>query len=250
MKKPSVVIIGNGVVGANLLKRFPWAAVHDPAKEIFADDIKYDYAFICVQTPMLEDGSCDISYVAAALQELDAELFIIKSTVPPGTTQQLGRSHEVRVVFSPEYEGETQHANNVDYDFAILGGATADTKFAAQLFQHAYDARLRILKTTSQTAELAKYMENAYLATKVTFCNDFYRLANRIGVDYGELRELFVQDPRVGRSHTFVYEDAPFYDSKCLNKDVPAVLRFAAGVGSPLRLVQAVNDVNAMFGGR
>ena len=63
-------------------------------------------------------------------------------------------------------------------------------------------------------------MENSYLATKVSFCQQFYNLAEQIGVDYEELRELFILDPRVNPSHTFVYRDKPYWDTVCLNKDV------------------------------
>ena len=66
-------------------------------------------------------------------------------------------------------------------------------------------------------------MENAYLATKVSFCNQFYDISKQIDVDYEELRELFTLDPRVENSHTFVYEDKPYWDSHCLNKDVQAI---------------------------
>ena len=70
---------------------------------------------------------------------------------------------------------------------------------------------------------MAKFMENAWLAAKVSFCNQFYRACKQEGIHYEELRELFVLDPRVNPSHTFVYEKKPYWDSHCLNKDVPAV---------------------------
>ena len=70
-------------------------------------------------------------------------------------------------------------------------------------------------------------MENSYLATKVSFCQQFYVIAEKIGVDYEELRELFVLDPRVEKSHTFVYRDKPYWSSHCLDKDVPAIAEFA-----------------------
>ncbi len=66
-------------------------------------------------------------------------------------------------------------------------------------------------------------VENAFLATKVSFCTQFWSTAREIGVDYEELRELFTLDPRVGKSHTFVYDDSPFWKSHCLDKDVPAI---------------------------
>ena len=58
---------------------------------------------------------------------------------------------------------------------------------------------------------------------KVAFCTQFYEIAQQLGVDYEDLRELFILDPRVDESHTFVYDDHPYYQSHCLDKDVPAI---------------------------
>ncbi len=77
--------------------------------------------------------------------------------------------------------------------------------------------------TDSRTAELVKYMENSWLATKVSFCSQFFEIAEKEGVNYEELRELFVLDPRVNHSHTFIYRDHPYWESHCLDKDVPAI---------------------------
>ena len=77
--------------------------------------------------------------------------------------------------------------------------------------------------TDAKTAELVKYMENSFLATKLSFCHQFFNIAEQEGVSYEELRELFVLDPRINGSHTFVYRDNPYWDSHCLNKDVRAI---------------------------
>ena len=66
-------------------------------------------------------------------------------------------------------------------------------------------------------------MENSFLATKVSFCQAFFNVCEKIGINYEELRELFILDPRVNPSHTFVYKDTPYWNSHCLNKDVPAI---------------------------
>ena len=92
-----------------------------------------------------------------------------------------------------------------------------------QILQHVYDGTHSFRITDSRTAELAKYMENSYLAMKVSFCQQFFDIAEKTGVCYEELRELFTLDPRVDASHTFVYRDRPYWDSHCLNKDVRAV---------------------------
>jgi UDP-glucose 6-dehydrogenase len=69
---------------------------------------------------------------------------------------------------------------------------------------------------------MIKYMENCYLATKVVFCNSFAAACKKAGVEYDDVREGWLMDERVEPSHTIVYEDHPYYDSHCLNKDIPA----------------------------
>ena len=91
------------------------------------------------------------------------------------------------------------------------------------MLQEVFDARHKFRIIDATTAELVKYMENAYLATKVTFCNEFFRIAQHYKVDYEDLRELVTLDPRIDPSHTFVYRSHPWYDSHCLNKDVAAI---------------------------
>ncbi|MCY9670648.1 hypothetical protein M5X11_38150 [Paenibacillus alginolyticus] len=94
-------------------------------------------------------------------------------------------------------------------------------------YQQVYNAEVRIRRTDARTAEMAKYMENCFLALKVSFCNEFYDIAGAHGIDYNELREVWLEDPRIGRSHTFVYEDSRGYGGKCLPKDVHALISMA-----------------------
>ena len=235
MTKPSILVVGVGIVGTNVARRLlpePLTTegcvsvyVYDKYKENFKEkeDKHYDLAFICVDTPYTEDNPCDITEVRNALMENDAELFVIKSTILPGTTEQLRRETGKHIVFSPEYYGSTQHCNNSTFNFTILGGFKTDCIKAIQILQQVYDASHQFRITDAKTAELVKYMENSYLAMKVSFCNQFFDIAEHAGVNYEELRELFILDPRVNPSHTFVYRDKPYWDSHCLNKDVPAI---------------------------
>jgi nucleotide sugar dehydrogenase len=183
----------------------------------------YKVAFVCVDTPYTEDDPNDASEVVSAVLENDADVFVVKSTVLPGTTERIARETGKRVVFSPEYYGATQHCNNFEFDFTILGGRKEDCSEVVQLLQRCHDGRHQFRMTDARTAELAKYMENCWLATKVSFCNQFARVADQAGVMYEELRELFVLDPRVNPSHTFVYGDGPYWQSHCLDKDVRAL---------------------------
>jgi UDPglucose 6-dehydrogenase len=240
-----VVIVGYGVVGRNMHKIFPEAEVYDPPQEIFAIDMEYDVAFVCVPTPKLENDACDISFVTdAVLRGVKAKTFCIKSAVPPGTCRRLAAQTESHIVCSPEYFGETQHNQNLG-KFVILGGHWVGCAEVAELYKTKATGELEICNTTWETAELVKYMENAFLAAKVTFCCEFYRLAESLCVNYDELRELWLKDPRIGRSHTFVYRDHPYYESKCLDKDVPAIVRFAYDRGIRMELLKSVIQTNA-----
>lgn len=191
--------------------------------------IKYDIIFICVDTPYKgEDNPCDLTAIHNVIDEYTKYLredgiFVIKSTILPGTTDDLVKKYNKKFVFSPEYYGNTKHCNNFDFDFTILGGNKKDCLKVQQILQPAYDARHIFRITDSKTAELVKYMENCFLAMKVSFCNQFFNIAKNNDVNYEELRELFILDPRVNPSHTFVYEDQPYWDSHCLNKDVRAI---------------------------
>lgn len=260
LKTPNVLICGNGIVGKNIHSIFPWADLYDlddneknyyiiNGERVDAECYckRYQFAFICVPTPPKNDtGKCDTSFVEDVLSKVDAEVYIIKSTVPPGTTERLSKEFAKRIIFSPEYQGNTQHAN-IEYNFVILGGNKLTTAAVAQLYQYAYTAGIKIHFTDSITAELCKYMENSFLATKVVFCNEFYRIAKNLGVQYEELRELFVADPRVNPSHTFVYSEYPYYDSKCFNKDLPALYAEMAERGYAPELLKMIWQRNEDF---
>lgn len=111
----------------------------------------------------------------------------------------------------------------------------------AELYAYVKNGYYKLRFTDSVTAELWKYMLNSFLALKVTFCCEFADIAEKFGVSYPELRELFVMDERVGASHTYVYPDKPYYDSHCFNKDVPALVSFADGHAP---LIASMNDLN------
>ncbi|HET7099806.1 MAG TPA: hypothetical protein VFJ52_01540, partial [Terriglobia bacterium] len=97
--------------------------------------------------------------------------------------------------------------------------------------------------TNAKTAELCKYMENAFLATKVAFANQFYDIAQGLGVDYDELRELWLADDRVGRSHTIVTAERG-YRGRCLPKDISSIIHVATQSGGAplLEAVVRFND--------
>lgn len=253
--EPRVGIVGLGAVGRGLARLFPGAAVHDPP--LGRDDRPgingSDVAFVCVPTPRGAGGACDTTLVEDAVRWIDAPCIVVRSTVPPGTTARLAQEHGKRVVFQPEYgPGETPghpFADTRAVPWVILGGPREWTAPVSTLYQRVFNSNLEIRLTDSTTAELTKYMENAFLATKVAFCNEFYDLAGGLGVDYTELRELWLLDPRAGRSHTWVHPDDRGFGGSCLPKDLDALLDVAGTAGVSTELLDGVRASNRRLRG-
>ncbi len=249
-----VGIVGAGAVGRAMAELFGDRAVmYDEPKRIGgrAEINACDAAFVSVPTPPAEDGSCDTSVVEEVVSWLEAPVIVIRSTVSVGTTRRLARTYDKAIVFQPEYgPGETpdhpfHDLRNVRW--IILGGEPAATKRAARVWQSVFSADIVIRQTTPEAAELAKYMENAFLAMKVTFCNEFYEIAQRFGVEYDELRELWLLDPRIGRDHTFVFPDKRGFGGKCLPKDLDALIRVAEKAEDDPAFLRAIVDANERF---
>lgn len=94
-------------------------------------------------------------------------------------------------------------------------------------------------------------MENCYLGLKVIFCNQFKDIADLYHVSYNSIRDGFVLDKRVGKSHTFVYDDYRGYDSKCLNKDIPAIISAIRKAGfSDKFIMEDVDTINKNYRGK
>ncbi len=179
----SSLIIGYGVVGKNLheeLKALD-SDVYDKFKTEVSTkkDQRYDFGFVCVDTPLV-NGKVDTTDVEKAISENDCDVYIIKSTCPVGTVDRLVRSTGKHIIFSPEYYGGTQHCNNFEFDFTVLGGNHDDCVKVQQLLQHCYDARHEFHITDAKTAEMVKFMENSWLATKVTFAVIFTEHVKRL----------------------------------------------------------------------
>lgn len=241
-----VAIVGAGAVGLGMAKLFAAVVLYDEPKGVGtrSEVNSCDIAFVCVPTPRAQDGRCDTSIVEEVVGWLKTPVIVIRSTVSVGTTRRLAETYGKQVVFQPEYgPGETP-----DHPFSdlrnvrwiILGGEPRATKVAARVWQSVYSADVVIRHTTPEAAELCKYMENAFLALKVTFCNEFFEIASCLGIDYEELRELWLLDPRIGRSHTFVFPDKRGFGGRCLPKDLDALIRTAEMTGYEPALLREI----------
>ena len=238
MKKIKVGVIGNGFVGeAQAFAFSPVAEVLiydiDPLKS--KDSIESihscDYVFVCVPTPMNSEGVQDFSYVEKAFEKAsDKSIYIIKSTVLPGSTENLSKNFpNYKIIFSPEFLTE----RNAKLDMLtqpriILGGERKLTRKVEELFNNRFKNK-NIIKTDSTTAELIKYMNNTFFATKVSIMNEFKLIANAIGADWDDALFGFSSDGRIGDSHLNVpgHDGKLGYGGTCFPKDVSSFINFA-----------------------
>ncbi len=255
MQNPKVGVVGaGGVVGRTMCRLFGPNTVGYDLQPGFTQDKEAvnqcDIVFVCVPTPMGDDKACDTSIVEEVVSWIEAPLIVIRSTIEPGTTDRLRQAYGKRIVFQPEYTGETvAHVFNKEgeFSFIVLGGTSEDTSAVAEFYKNYYNAMVRFYFCDAVTAEIAKYMENSFYAVKVTFVNEFYDIARAHGVDFNVLREIWLADPRISRDHTFVYPQARGFSGKCLPKDVNAIVQASRKLGYATKLLQATLDINEEF---
>jgi UDPglucose 6-dehydrogenase len=211
-----------------------------------ADLTDADYVFVCVPTPTLADGTTDLSAVQdVVLKSRPRVAVACQSTLPVGATDRLIALTGRDVVYVPEYAGESRaHPFRVQpRDFFIYGGYGQAAVAVRDLYASVFGEQARHCIVAPKTAEMAKYMENAFLALKVAFSNELYDLCSALGVPYADARELWTLDPRIGESHTSVTAERGF-GGKCLPKDVAALCRQARDAGAPLSVLEAAASSN------
>lgn len=261
--KPRAAIIGYGYVGkavGEFLKQAYDIVIYDPALG-YADKEAAnaaEFAVVCVPTPMQQGGAVDLSYIEETFSWLATPLIVVKSTIPPGTTATLAEKHGKSICFSPEYIGEGNypvpywdgipHPTDMKYhSFHIFGGEKHITTEAVEYWKRAAGPFARFHECDATTAELVKYTENALIATKVTFVNELYDIAETFGTDFNELRELWLLDGRVGRSHTLVYKNNRGFGGKCIPKDTNGIVEAAKKKGYVPELLSSVLRINDVF---
>jgi UDPglucose 6-dehydrogenase len=245
-------IIGYGHVGTAMHNRFQDAIIYDELKNIGTKEEinKCDIVFVCVPTPEAKDGSCETAIVESVILWIESEVIVIRSTVPVGFTAKMVEKYEKKIVFQPEYYGETvahPFADLKNQHWISLGGTREAVSQVMLFYQEHITSEIHFYMADSNTVEFAKYMENTFLATKVTFCNEMYDLATKLGIEYNMAREIWLVDPRIGRSHTFVYPANRGYGGNCLPKDTKALVSIGEAVDSDMTLLKSVIAKNALL---
>jgi len=259
--KQQIGIIGQGFVGSavreGMKNHFDILAFDkDPNKYSNVESIFHvvestDLTFLCVPTPMRKNGSCDLTIVRNALNEINdvakalfAEdyIVVIKSTIPPGTTEQLNREYpNLDIVFNPEFLTE---ANAVDdyknQNRIIVGGDRPGSTKVKAVFAKAFP-KVPIIKTSSSIAEMIKYVTNTFLATKVSFANEMYQICQALNIDYDKVIEYARYDERLGNSHWSVPgPDGDFgFGGHCFPKDIAALEYLAERFGVDTTVITA-----------
>ncbi len=207
-----------------------------------------DIVFICVPTPYVDGHGLDGAAVEDAVSQLRGEkVVVLKSTSMPGTTASLQHRYpQHRFFFNPEFLRENRAVQDfLEPDRQLMGYCDeADRDLAVGLLTllppAPYEAAL-----PATSAELIKLLTNSMLALKVVFANQVYDLSDALGVDYEEVRKGLAADPRIGPSHLNVFDSGyRGYGGKCLPKDVGGVVDFARSIGTPMLLMETVQQIN------
>jgi UDPglucose 6-dehydrogenase len=253
--KKIVGVIGNGFVGESQIFAFsPISEIRvydvDPLKSTHTKEETHesDFIFVCVPTPMDMVGNQDLSYIEKVFRDAkEGPIYIIKSTVLPGTTEMLQRQYpHLNIIFSPEFLTErTAKLDMLTQARVIFGGDKVLTERVEELFSERFMNR-HFIHTDSKTAEFIKYMNNTFFATKVSLMNEYYRLAQLVDVNWDDALYGFASDGRVGDSHLHV----PGPDGKvgfggtCFPKDINALINMSKEVGVNMNVLEAAWKTN------
>ncbi|WP_214834833.1 UDP-glucose/GDP-mannose dehydrogenase family protein [Exiguobacterium sp. E4787] len=207
-----------------------------------ADTETADYLVLAVGTPSKQDGSCDLTFVDAALSEVNSKhKIIIRSTVPPGTTDMLSvmyPAHTFAVV--PEFLQEGRALADVLKPHRVVIGSD-NLEMCEELAGIYGRLGVPIVCTSPIDAEFIKYASNAFLATKISFINDLARLADKAGADITTIADGMGLDPRIGRS----FLNAGLgYGGSCFPKDMHALLNVASENELDLPVIRAAMHAN------
>ena len=255
MNESKVGVIGFGFVGeaqAFAFSPISNVKVYDIDKRkstnSLEETLKCKFIFVCVPTPMKKNGEQDTSFIEDVFKKaVSGPIYIIKSTVLPGTTNNLIKKYnKLNIIFSPEFLTErTAKLDMITQARIILGGKKDLTSKCKKLFEERFMNKT-IIETDSTTAEFVKYMNNTFFASKVSIMNEFYRLAKKIGVDWNSALYGFVTDHRIGDSHLNV----PGPDGKlgfggaCFPKDINAFISFAKQNKINMNILEAAWKTN------
>jgi len=218
--------------------------------------------FVTVGTPQSDDGSINLSMIKSVVGEIgkylrntkNKPIIVIKSTVVPGTAldvllpilirksrKKIGKNFGL--ITNPEFLRESVAINDtINPHTIVLGGAKDRFMSTLRGFYKNLHKNIPIIITNNQTAEMIKYTNNSFLATKISFINQISNICQLIpGANVEEVAKTIGLDPRIG--HLFL-NAGPGYGGSCLPKDIAAMINFSKRLGMVPILLDAVKEVN------
>jgi len=212
-----------------------------------------DFLFLSVPTPSNEDGTINLDIVDEALSNINEvskrdNVILLRSTMVPGSTNMFQEKYpRLNLVFNPEFLTE----RSANFDFInqsryVLGGEKLNVERVAKLYKWRFGQSISIIQTNSQTAELIKYMNNCFFATKVSFMNEMKLVADKCNVDWNVAVEGFIRDGRIGHSHL----DVPGHDGRmgfggsCFPKDIQAMINLGESLDLKLETLSGAWKTN------
>lgn len=250
-------IIGKGTVGT---------AVSDGLQQIGHDLLCHDIrdahssvedvclaeiVFVCVPTDSLEDGACDISQVVKVVQELDNQRYpgivVIKSTVPPGTTQGLiNRYPDLTLAFVPEFlRAKSALTDFVDQHDVLIVGCHDRAVYEKILACHAFIPHDSAWVTPGE-AEMTKYFSNLYNAMRITFANGMFEMCQALDIDYQKVLFAVTKRSQIGQEYLRCSSAFRGFGGHCLPKDAAAFERLRQDLGlDHVTLFRAMIEDNA-----
>ena len=252
-------IIGQGFVGNAIFQKFKnyfkvltydknLKKCNSSIKEICN---KCKIIFLCLPTPMNNDGSCDVSIVKSVLDKIsqfDNEFIIVlKSTVAPTTTERFNKIYSnLLIVFNPEFLTERNAVEDFNnQDRVILGGPRPATTILKQLYSKIFP-KAHIIKTGSTHAEMVKYFTNCFLSVKVSFANEIFELCEKLNLDYDKVVEYATIDERLGNSHWSVPgPDGDYgFGGHCFPKDLSAIIKLTEDLSTTNNVLKSTKSTN------
>jgi len=221
-----------------------------------------DMIFVTVGTPQRSNGSIELSMIKSAAKsigkilknETKNPIIFIKSTVTPGTMQKIvlpilekesckKAGKDFGLISNPEFLQESTAIRDTKFPHVVvLGGYETKYMKKAKKFFSDIHPGVPIVITNHQTAEMIKYANNSFLATKISFINQLSNICQNIpGANVDDIAKTIGLDPRIGK---LFLSAGPGYGGSCLPKDMKALINFADKIGIKPTLLNAVEQTN------
>lgn len=250
-------IVGIGAVGNAIKEGFTFlnheVSVHDIKLDTeLSDVINTEIIYICVPTPVSEDGSCDTSIVEEVVDDLHKlnydGIIAIKSTVVPGTTMRLIKKYSnTKICHVPEFLREKYaYEDFVDnHNVLVIGSLYNGANTIIMDNHHPLPKSIKVLQP--QEAELVKYFSNSYKASKIIFANSFAELCKNEGVDYELVKDAFLLHGVKESEYLSVSDKLRGFGGACLPKDVSALKGYVDKNKIDIKLFDFLIDENKKF---